>query len=82
METVMQEIIKKFEDAQKHIISENEYANGYNGALSDCIDVIKSFLEKEKQQIIDAIKYANNEPLMVDSEMLGNAYYENNFKSK
>ncbi len=50
MKTAMQELIEKIKEAQKSIISNTEYAKGYDGALSDCIDIINDFyLEKEKQ---------------------------------
>lgn len=55
MKTAMQELIKKLKDTQKYIIAKNEYSTGYDGALSDCINVAESLLEKEKQQIIDAL---------------------------
>lgn len=44
-------MIEKLKDAQKQIMTKNEYTTGYDGALSDCIFVAESFLEKEKRQI-------------------------------
>lgn len=71
MKTVIYELIKKFKEAQKLIIAKGDYANGYDAALSDCISVAKSFLEKEKEQIIDAV---NN-----GTFIKGKQYYQDNF---
>jgi transcription termination factor Rho len=56
MKTAIQELIEKLNDAQRHIMGESEYANGYDGALSDCINIAELLLEKEKQQIVEAHK--------------------------
>lgn len=53
METVLQELIEKISDAQRKIIGESEYANGYDGALSDCINIAELLLEKEKDFAIE-----------------------------
>lgn len=50
METKIKEIIEKFKDAQKHIIAKREYADRYYEALTDCISVAESFLEKYKTE--------------------------------
>jgi hypothetical protein len=68
--TAIEELIEKFKDAQKHIISKKEYANGYDGALSDCINVAKSFLEKEKQQIIDAVNEHDKKCINICNNMV------------
>lgn len=49
----MQELIEKINDAQRQIISESEYANGYDGALSDFTNIAESLLKKEREQIIN-----------------------------
>jgi hypothetical protein len=74
MKTVIYELIKKFKEAKKLIISKGDYDNGYDGALSDCISVAKLFLEREKEQIMDAQKSGinfNNED--------GSQYYRKTF---
>ena len=52
--TVIKQIIERLEDAQKHIMANTDYATGYDGALSDSITVCESFLESEKEQIIQS----------------------------
>ena len=49
MKTSMQDLIEKLNEAQSYIISDSEYAKGYDGALSDCINVAESYLQKEKE---------------------------------
>jgi len=60
MKTVIQEMIKKFKESQRQIIDESEYAIGYVGALSDCINIIELLLKKnikmKRQSIIVFIK--------------------------
>jgi len=54
MKTAMQQLIDKLEEIQIFIVANTEYADGYNGALTDCICNAEKLLELEKQQIIDA----------------------------
>ena len=78
----MQELIEKLNDVQRQIIAESEYANGYDGALSDCISAAESLLEKEKLQIIEAYEYGN---LQVDYTSAGEDalnYYEETYKNE
>jgi len=53
-QTPIQEAITIFKDAQKHIISNTEYAKGYDGAITDVITNLEKLLEKEEQEIEDA----------------------------
>lgn len=72
--TVIRQIIERLEDAQKHIIANTDYANGYDGALSDAVTVCESFLEIEKIQIMDAQKSGRN---YKDED--GSQYYRETF---
>lgn len=53
MKTSMHELIEKLNNAQRNIIGESEYANGYDGALSDCINIAELLIEKEKDFTIE-----------------------------
>ena len=79
MKTAIHEIIEKFTKTQRFIISNNQYAKGYDSALSDCITLLKSFLEKEKLQIIESYEYGN---LQEDYTRFEDAlnYYEETYK--
>jgi len=75
MKTAIQELIGKLSDTQRQIIGNSEYANGYDGALSDCINIAELLLEKEKQQIIDAYKCSSW------MTQLAEQYYNETFKN-
>lgn len=77
MKTSIQELIAKFTEFQRLILSNDEYAKGYDGALSDCINVAKSFLEQEKQQIIDSV----NSQRQIGWDEKGEEYYSKTYKS-
>ena len=49
MKTSMKELIEKLNDAQSYLLNDSEYAKGYDGALSDCINLAESYLQKEKE---------------------------------
>ncbi len=53
--TPMQEAIKIFKDAQKHIISNTEFAKGYDGAITDVITNLEKLIPKEEQFIVNSI---------------------------
>ena len=46
--------IKKFKSVQKEIMSDDKYSDGYFGALSDCISVLKELKPTERKQIEEA----------------------------
>lgn len=72
--TALAQAIEKFEDAQKAIISKDKYADGYFGALEDCINVIKSLKLIERQQIEDfARDFAFNNP----NDEVTNDFFDN-----
>ena len=74
--TAMQELIEKFKEAKRYISVKSEYADGYDGALSDCISVSESYLEKEKKQIIDfAVWFNNGDNSYKSYEEIVNQYY-------
>jgi len=74
----MQELIAKFTEAQRLILLNDEYSQGYDGSLSDCINVAESFLLKEKQQIIDAV----NSQKQIGWDKKGEEFYNETYKSK
>ena len=78
MKTAMQEIIEKFTEAQRFIISNNQYAKGYDGALIDCIKVAESFVKKEKEQIEEA--YCTGGDLNYLIQETAEEYYNKNYK--
>lgn len=52
--TAMQELYNKL----CHLFNESEYNEAYRCGVLDATVMVKSMLEKEKQQIIDAVNYA------------------------
>lgn len=50
------------------------------GRMVVSLQMESQLLEEEKQQITNAIIYANNMPLMASSKMLAEGYYNNTFK--
>tara|TARA_R110000868_G_scaffold401094_1_gene676399 strand:+ start:12 stop:215 length:204 start_codon:yes stop_codon:yes gene_type:complete len=44
--------------------------------------LIEKAKEMEKDQIVDAVIYGNTKPSMASSKILGEQYYNENFKNK
>lgn len=84
--TPMQEAIQIFKDAQKHIISNTEFAKGYDGAITDVITNLEKLLPKEKQVIEDAYDdgFENYRDASIGSDddiIESQDYYNNKFKN-
>ena len=77
MKTALQELIERITEAQRLVLANDEYAKGYDGALSDCISVAKSFVKKEKEQIEDAYDAGNDALVDWDCEV---TYYKETYK--
>ena len=81
MKTPIKEIIKKIKEAQSFILANDEYAKGYNESLSDCVNLLQSFLEKEKIHIIKAAEYGGLQKDYTNASAAALDYYNENFKS-
>jgi len=55
--TPIAEAIEKLQNTQATISEKSPYAIGYNGALIDCIIVLKKLLTKEKEMVEKASEY-------------------------
>ena len=75
MKTAIKELIEKLTEARNFIIANDEYAKGYDGALSDCLRVSENLIEKEKKQIIDAV----NSQRQIGWDEKGIDYYNETF---
>jgi hypothetical protein len=84
MKTPITEAIEKIKFAQKHIISNTQYAQGYDGGLSDCINVLTKLLPKEKEVIEKAVDETNQKWRSSQVEVIlnGRQYFNETFTQK
>ena len=71
-----------FEELNKIRIEDE---SGNIGALSFFLqqdEALNQAKEMEKQQIMDAVKYGNHNPLMASAKMLGDQYYKETYEAK
>ena len=80
MKTPITEAIEKIKFAQKHIISNTQYAQGYDGGLSDCINVLTELLPKEKEVIEKAFDDGFSDAGL--SFLNGQTYFNETFTQK
>ncbi len=78
--TPMQEAIEMFKDVQKHIISNTEFAKGYDEAITDVITNLEKLLPKENRLIKDTWIDGVNDK-MKNKDISAQDYYNNKFKN-
>jgi hypothetical protein len=87
MKTPITQAIEKIKFAQKHIISNTQYAQGYDGGLSYCINVLTELIPKEKEVMKDfyltaCIEYSQTETALESDIKEFETYFNETFTQK
>ena len=81
MKTAMQELIERLKRNIEEMPNEqNSFTQGYKAGLSFVIECATNSLEKEKEQIIEAVNYGNRQDIYDGTEFeLSNYYYNQTY---
>ena len=81
MKTAMQELIERLKRNIYEMPNEkNQFTRGYKENLSFVIECATNLLEKEKEQIIEAVNYGNKQDHYDATEVeLSNYYYNQTY---
>lgn len=82
MKTAMQLHIEDLYKIRQMVLDkkcDSDLENTITETIDGCIENAESFLEKEKQQIIDSVIFGNRQDTYDGSETIGETYFKETF---